>query len=304
MEKEQGSITGYLAGAGTVAIWSGFILLSRWGGKTGLTPYDILALRLATASLFLLPFCRGLGGSHWRDPRLWALALSGGLLYGLLVYAGFTGAPAAHGAILLPGLQPFLVAGVAWALFGTRLARERLLGLGAIALGLACVVWPLLSGRQDWSPALLQGDGLILASSLVWALYSVLARHWGYSPWLLTRFVALASALLYLPVYFLFLPRALDAVPLEVLLVQGLYQGIGPTIVAMLLFLKAVAILGAERTGAMIALVPVLAGVAAVPLLGEPMTPWLLAGLLLVSTGACLAARPVSRLKRSVPCPT
>lgn len=304
MHQDRQTLLGYLAAAGTVAIWSGFILLSRLGGKTALTPYDILALRLGTAALLLLPFCRDLTRAHWQDRRLWTLALSGGLLYGVLVYAGFKQAPAAHGAILLPGLQPFLVAAVAWVLLGTRIAQGRMLGLACIGLGILCVAFPMLSGQGQWSAGLLQGDGLILAASLVWAVYSVLARRWGYNPWLLTRFVALASALVFLPIYILWLPKALHAVPVEMLVIQGLYQGIGPTIVAMLLFLRAVAILGAERTGAMIALVPVLAGIAAVPLLDEPLSGWLLAGLALVSTGAFLAARPLPQLLRSPSCPT
>jgi drug/metabolite transporter (DMT)-like permease len=104
--------------------------------------------------------------------------------------------------------------------------------------------------------------------------------------------VAVGSAAVYLPVYLLALPKGLDTVPLSMLVVQGLYQGIGPTIVAMLLFLRAVAILGAERTGALVALVPVMAGLGAVPLLGEPLTVWLLLGLALVSIGAYASSRP------------
>ena len=145
---------------------------------------------------------------------------------------------------------------------------------------------------------------LILASSVIWALYSVLAKRWGYEPWTLTRFVALGSAAVFLPVYFLWLPKALGEVPASMLILQGLYQGIGPTIVAMLLFLKAVHSLGPERTGAMIALVPVLSGVAAVPLLGEPLTGWLLAGLAFVSAGAFVAARPLPPTVRREPCLT
>src|SRR5574338_1197789 len=105
---QRSHIQGYLAAAGTVAIWSGFILISRLGGKSALTPYDVLALRLGTAALLLLPFAGSLPAGAWGDRKLWGLALAGGLLYGLLVYAGFKAAPAAHGAILLPGLQPFL----------------------------------------------------------------------------------------------------------------------------------------------------------------------------------------------------
>ena len=297
-------LAGYLAAAGTVAIWSGFILVSRLGGKTALTPYDVLALRLGTAALLLLPFAGSLPAGAWRDRRLWILALGGGLLYGVLVYAGFKSAPAAHGAILLPGLQPFLIAAVAWTLTGARPGRARMVGLAGIGVGIACVAAPYLTGSGQWSAETVEGDLLFLGASIVWAIYSVLAKRWGYSPWILTRFVALASAVLFLPVYGLWLPKALDAVPTSMLVVQGLYQGIGPTIVAMLLFLKAVDILGPERTGAVIALVPVLAGVAAAPLLGEPLTGWLLAGLAFVSAGAFTAARPLPTPARSEPCPT
>ena len=69
----------------------------------------------------------------------------------------------------------------------------------------------------------------------------------------------------------------------------------------MVMFLRAVEILGAERTGALVALVPVLAGLGAVPLLDEPLTVWLVAGLALVSLGAFLCARPPRSLPPPVP---
>lgn len=303
MNSRQTLLGGYLAAAGTVAIWTGFILVSRLGGKTALTAYDILALRLGTAALLLLPFSRDISLAYWRDARLWLLAGIGGVLYGVLVYAGFKLAPAAHGAILLPGMQPFLVAGVVWLMFAQRPSLHRMAGLLAIALGIACVAVPYVRGGVA-SGELLLGDGLILASSVGWAFYSVLAKRWGFSPWLLTRFVALGSALIFLPVYVLFLPKGLAEVPLNTLLLQGLYQGIGPTIVAMLLFLRAVAVLGPERTGALIAMVPVLAGLAAAPVLGEELSAWLLAGLVLVSLGAFQAARPQPQPVRTQTCPT
>ena len=97
--------------------------------------------------------------------------------------------------------------------------------------------------------------------------------------------------MVFLQVYWLFLPKVLDTVPTSMLVLQALYQGIGPTIVAMLLFLRAVAILGAERTGALVALVPVIAGLGAVPLLDEPLTAWLVAGTVLVIAGIYLVTR-------------
>ena len=284
---------GYLAAAGTVTIWTGFILISRLGGQSVLTPYDVLALRLGTASLLLLPFISDLSARHWRDRRLWCLALLGGVGYGMLVYAGFKFAPAAHGAILLPGLQPFLIALVLWLWLGTRPAANSLFGLAAIGLGISCVAWPLW--QNGWSASLLLGDGLLLLSSMVWAVYSVLAKRWQFNPWLLTRFVAFGSTAIYLPLYLLALPKQITVAPWSSVLLQALYQGIGPTIIAMLLFLKAVSILGPERTGAMIALVPVLAGLAATQVLNEPLSASLVVGLVLVSLGAIVAVYPFQR---------
>ena len=42
---------GYFYAALTVAVWSGFILVSRLGGKSPLTGWDVTALRFGTAAL-------------------------------------------------------------------------------------------------------------------------------------------------------------------------------------------------------------------------------------------------------------
>jgi len=294
-------LTGYLAAGATLLIWTGFVLVSRLGGKSALTPYDILALRLITASLVLLPFAGSLPDGAWRDLRLWSLALIGGLLFGLLAYGGFKFAPAAHGGILLSGLQPFFITAVVWWLAGTRPTRLRRLGLAAIAIGVVCAAMPYFT---HWSSGSLFGDALLILSSVAWAFYSVLAKRWGFSAWTLTRAVALGTAVLYLPIYALWLPKQLAVTPLSMLLMQGVFQGIGATILAMLFFLKAVANLGPERTAALLALVPVAAGVLAVPLLHEPLTGWLMSGLVFVSLGAFIASRPGPTLIRSATCPT
>lgn len=291
MPDSRNTLIGYLAAGATLALWTGFVLVSRIGGKSVLTPYDILALRLVTAGAILLPFAYNLPQGAWRDRRLWTLALLGGLLYGVLVYSGFKFAPAAHGGILLSGMQPFLITAVVWLIAGTRPTRLRSIGLACIAIGVGSAAVPYFAA-SDWSRAMLFGDALLLLSSIAWAFYSVLAKHWGYSAWTLTRAVGLGSAILYLPVYALFLPSQLDAAPLSMLLLQGLFQGVGATILAMLFFLKAVACLGSERTAALLAMVPVTTGLLAVPLLDEPLTGWLLTGLVFVSLGAFIASRP------------
>lgn len=288
MPEKKHLLSGYLAAAATLVMWSGFSLMSRLGGKSILTPYDIFALRLIVASLVLLPFAGSMPARFWRDAKLWTLTVLCSLIYCPLAYSGFKFAPASHGAILLSGTQPFLVSIVVWLLLRTRPGRMRGAGLVCIAMGIACVAMPYFS---DWSADMLLGDLLILGSSVSWSFYAVLAARWGYSAWTLTRAVAFCSAILYLPIYALWLPKELVAAPLAMIVVQGIFQGLVATILAMLAYLKAIALLGAERTTAFLALVPIVTGVLAVPLLDESLGIWLASGIVFVSLGSYIASR-------------
>lgn len=284
-------VRGYVEGLAVVGFWSAFMLVSRLGltGASGLTAWDMLALRLATATLVLAPFSLDLGREVWMSWRLWLLALVGGLGYGILVYWGFRLAPATHGAVLFPGMLPFWTAGLGWLLLRSRPAGTQWAGYALIAAGMGVMTWQVFGGQEDADT--LDGDVLLLASSLAWALYGVLAKRWGLSPWLLTRFLALAPAVLYLPVYAVALPGNLEAAGMGRLAFQGVYHGVVTTVVVMWLYLRAQERLGPARMGALLAVVPALSGTLAALYLGEDMTSGLAAALALVSCGAWLAAR-------------
>ena len=278
---------GYLYGFITVCMWAGFVLLSRMAQASGLNSFDMTALRFGTASLLLFP-----AWLFWQRVPLFTLqtlllALIGGIGYALCAYSAFHFAPASHGAVLLSGVLPFFVTLVAWLLLGEKPSVQRWLALSVIGGGVLCLAFYSLGDLQNSWP----GDLLLLASSCLWAIYSVLAKRWGYSPWTLTSAVALIPAVLYLPIYALFLPKALAEAPLALIVTQGLYQGIVATILAMLAYLKAISILGTERAAVFLALVPITTGLTAVPLLGEALTGWLLSGLVFVSLGSFVASR-------------
>ena len=288
MTEKQQLVWGYLAAFATLLMWAGFSLISRLGGKSVLTPYDIFALRLVTASVILLPFAGSMPARAWSDRRLWLLTFLCSLIYCPLAYTGFKYAPAAHGAILLSGMQPFLISAVVWLLVGTRPTRIRSIGLGLIGTGIVCAAMPYLT---EWSPEYAFGDLLILTSSICWAFYGVLAARWKYSPWTLTRAIAFGSSIVYLPIYWLWLPKELSNAPLSMIVIQGAFQGISATIIAMLTYRKSLELLGPERTASFLALVPVVIGVLAVPFLNEPLTPWLGSGIAFVSLGSYVASK-------------
>ena len=47
---------GAVYGLAAVCIWAGFIVVSRLGVRTSLTPWDVAAIRFAVAGLLLLPY--------------------------------------------------------------------------------------------------------------------------------------------------------------------------------------------------------------------------------------------------------
>jgi drug/metabolite transporter (DMT)-like permease len=276
-DKQSGILCGLLA----VLCWSGFIVVSRLGGKTSLQPHDMLWLRFSVGSLLLLPFA-------WRR-ILWTrrgavLALIGGFGYALPVYAGFRLAPAQHAAVLVAGAIPFGAALFSAWLLGQSVGRSRGVGLAMI------LVAGVLLLMEAGIGATLLGDAWFVLAMLCWSLYSVLARRWQVAPLDAAVTVAVLCALVCLPVCLLILPSNIGHVPFQDVFLQGFYQGVIATVVAMLLYMRAVSTIGPAAMGAMMALVPVLASLLAVPVLGETFTMHTVIALVLSTMGAFLAA--------------
>jgi len=270
-----------------LCIWSGFVLVSRLGGKSVLLPTDIVALRFGVAALVLLPLWVFRNKLNVLSPRIIALGLTGGIGYCTFAYMGFKYAPAAHGAILLPGLLPFEVAIFSFLMLGEKPTRRRLLGLASIALGVVCLaIDSMHSDAPHWL-----GDISFIIAGCFWAFYTMLVRHWQVSVWDATIGCAMVSAAIYLPIYLLFIPGNISAAPWDAILLQGFYQGIMAMVVAMVFYMRAVKALGPTQVGLFMALVPCVAGLAAVPLLGEPLTLPVIAGLFFTSLGAWVGSR-------------
>ena len=113
------------------------------------------------------------------------------------------------------------------------------------------------------------------------------------APLAATVATTLGSAAVYLPVWYFFLPSTLAQAPAAEIAMQAVYQGVLVVFVAMILYTFAVRQLGAQTVALLMAFVPGLSALAAVPLLGEPLSLLTLVGLGAVTLGAVLAARAV-----------
>lgn len=279
---------GFLAASGVVFVWTGFNIVSRMGGRSALTPFDLAAIRFGIAACVLLPFAfRREFGATWL--QLAILAMFGGMGYGLLVYSGFAFAPVSHAGILVNGGIPFATVVLAWLALGQRpmpraLAGLLLAGSGILLMGILSLGAPS-GGGQIWL-----GDTLFLTAALCWAIFGLLMKRWHVRPLDATMGLAFISSLIYLPIYLLFLPKGVADVPTQFLLLQCFYQGFAAPIVAGMLYAYANLNIGPMRASLMLALVPGFSAMAAVPLLGESLSALTIAGVILVTSGAVLAS--------------
>lgn len=257
--------------------------MSRLARVSAVTPYDLAAMRFATAALLLLPFAGKLGLFRLPPLRGIAFAATAGIGFTVLAFIGLGWAPAAHGSVLMPGTLPLWTAILAWLFLREHPSPFRLGMLAAILTGIGIILWASLGVGAV--PGAWRGDILFLLAAFAWGIFTVLARRWNVEPMLATCAIAVYSALLYLPVYLLFLPKGLSETPLDVLILHGAFQGTIPAILTMFLFTRAVAAIGAGTTTMITAAVPGAVAIAAWPLLGEPLELAVGLGAVVVTAG-------------------
>src|SRR5262245_16501702 len=134
---------GALYGLAAVCIWAGFIVVSRLGVQTSLTPWDVAAIRVGVAGSLLLPYLwsKGLAVDRLGWTGILAIIMGCGAPMVLLVNAGLLFAPAAHGGALFPGVMPLMVAILAAAILKEPFTPSKSVGLALIVIGAIGIVW-------------------------------------------------------------------------------------------------------------------------------------------------------------------
>lgn len=280
-------LRGAACGLAAVSIWSGWIVVARLGLRTSLTPWDIAGLRFGVAGLLLLPlvFAKGLALDRLGWGGLAAIVL-GGAAPVFLANWGLLFAPAAHAGALFPGVMPLMVALLAAVVLREEFTSARKLGFAMILPGVLVIT--LASGGELGSRQNL-GHALFVCAGLAWAFYTIALRQAKLDGLHAAAISAVGSMLLFLPIY-PFLQTTIARAPWSDIVLQGVVQGVLTAIISLMLYGKAVSILGASSGAAFAALCPAMTAVIAIPVLGEWPQALDWAAIVLISAGVYIVS--------------
>lgn len=278
--------SGYLAGIGTICIWSGFIVFSRMGMVGNLNAYDITALRFVVSFLITAPFVFAYWPRHLPFYKCLIVSACGpGAIYSMLMFTGLETSPAAYAGVFANGTIPIFTAIIALCLMGTKIGPKGVIAIATIfAGGFAVGYNGLITGGGD----ALGGVVFFLSASCLLAVYFVCLQHWKLTPKQAMIVVNVPTALAFLPVWYFFLPSTMDTASVGEIAFHGLFQGIGPGVLAVWLMAHTVQKLGSTIVAGFAASVPTVAALVAVPLLGEHLGQIEWIGMVTVTAGLLL----------------
>jgi drug/metabolite transporter (DMT)-like permease len=272
-----------------VSIFSGWFVITRFSVTRELRIWDITALRFGIGALLLAPVLvwrrHTLPWSAWCEGLLFSMLW--GVPFVLLVALGLSLTSAAQAASIAPTLMPLFAGIFAWAFLGERQGQRRWIGYAAILVGLCALV---LAGSASHGSPNFAGLAALAAAAAMWAIYTLLFRKSSLTSLESAALICFWSAVIFLPAYLLFgLGRFSHASAGEVAL-QAVYQGVLMSGVAIFTFNRAVSLLGSTAATAIIALLPAVASILAIPVLGEtPSLPeW--AAIAAIVIGVLLAS--------------
>lgn len=283
------ALLGVLASLGVLVIFSGFLVVSRFGAISSLTVFDMAALRFGVAGLLTIPVFFLV---RWPRIPLWkagVIAVTSGAPFTLFVFGGMSYAPVAHGGIVINGAMPVFATILAWAIFGVRLGGWRIAGVALIVCGVAATGWDAL---QFGAPGQWRGHLLFLGAAACNATFLTSVRGWGLTALQSLVIVNGINLLIYVPFWFFVLPSNLAIAPWPEIALQAVYQGVIAAFIAAILIAHAARMLGGMRQAAMMSGAPALALLIAIPALGEIPSTISIIGVCVVTAGILVALGP------------
>jgi len=267
---------GVISALVTACIWASWLISVKLGASSALTMFDLSMMRYGMPALLFAYFTFQARQQIRKVPVhiLGGISLGAGVPFFYLASQGMNFAPVSHAGLLIPGTFPLFVTAIAVLVYKEPLSSQRLMGLAAIAIG---IVTLLAESFFANSGQVLTGDLYFLGASFCWALFTVSLRVSGLPPLAATGLLGLVSCSILL---ILFALGLIDSGILGVngtfdfnlIMTQFLIQGVMVGLVTGFSYGFAIRKIGAENTAALGSLTPVIASIAAYPILAETLS--------------------------------
>ena len=279
--------------------WSGNFLIARIM-RDAIPPIQMSFWRWALAFLMLLPFAL----PHWRDqkrrirkdlPFLMVMGAVGITAFSCFLYAALHYTTVVN-ASLINTVMPVMTFLFALVLLRDRLRPIQVAGVAAAFAGAVLIIAKGSFGTL-MDLALNRGDMLVMAGVTFWAVYTVLLR-WRPTKLPLTVFLTAIigiGALFHLPLMAWEISAVGSFSVTPTVAAAIFYFAIFPSVLAYILWNKAVAAIGPGRTGMYMYLMPLFGAVFGVGLLDEDFLLYHLVGIALIFMGIALVNRGAKR---------
>lgn len=285
----------YVMLAGASLFWAGNAITGR-ALRGDISPVGINFGRWLVALVILLPLTYRALVAQWplvrANGRLFlALGLTGVTIFQTCLYLALQTTTAINSTLFF-SLTPVVIVALSWVLWRERLVRPQILG---ILLSLIGALFLIMQGKLAHLLAFQfnQGDLWMVLAVILWAIYSVLLKKLPPTlaqPVILTATV-LAGMLFLLPAFIIttLAGAALHLTPLNGLGI--LYVGIFPSVLAFLFWNRGVSVIGPNKAGMYLHLMPVFGAILSFLFLDEGLAVYHLIGAALVFGGIVLMSR-------------
>ena len=275
---------------------AGLIVINAFWGASGvaikeaygqLSTIEITTLRfvLATPLLIVATFIwKGLGAFHidLKDIPYMILLATVGISLSFFMQVWSLDYTTATNFTLIFNLSTFVIIFLSVGMFGEKLTRNKIIGAAVAFLGLALIT---TNGDLRISPHFI-GDGIALAGTVFWALYTVLGKRMNekYSALTVLNYVFLFASLELLPFYLLSPHVSPIAFDTTTWIALG-FLTICCSLVAFLVYNYGLEKLPASTVALFIYVMPLSGVLLASLVLGESLTIFTLVGALLIMYG-------------------
>lgn len=291
---QKSNLSAFLLVAVAPLCWAGNIVLAK-GVATIIPPVALAFWRWAVAFLILLPLTWPYVKRDWKTALagwkiILLLSLFGITSFNTLLYMAVHTTTAINGA-LIQTTMPAVIIVISLILYSERITRIQAAGVILCVIGAGLVV---LKGswRALVDMALVQGDLLMIVAVILYALYSaLLPKRPNVHPMSFLTITFGVGSLGLLPLYIWEISAKGNFALTPAVVGSIAYVALFPSIVAYFCWNRGVAVIGANRTGLFINLIPVFAAVLAIVFLGETLMAYHLWGMALILVGFILFNR-------------